>query len=299
MKLTLIILVIILVIAIVAYVGVSWFIANKFLQVKHTTFTEKSSDIAPNATDFEVKTSDNISISGWLFKNNNAACVIALAPGIHQNRISGDYGGQGIAQMAISKGYGVLMYDPRGSGFSGGNTLGFGSTEVRDINAVIKYLTDNGYNEKNIGIIGSSLGAITTLQDLDQTKNIGAVIVDSAATAIQPIIEREMKKEKIPAFLNPGIFAVSKIFYGVDIPSVRPIDKVAANTQKPILFIHGTKDSFIPFSNSEDLVKASGPQSKLVAFEGADHVKSFTSNPELFEQEVFSFIESQMPQCNK
>lgn len=296
MKIAFIIIGILLILGIVAYFGISWFIANKFLQPKHIQFTEKSSSIAPNAIDFEVKTTDNIDLKGWFFKNN-ASCAIVLVPGIHQNRVSGDYGGQGIAQMALSKGYGVVMYDPRGSGLSGGKTLGFGDTEVRDVNAVIKYLIDQGYPEKNIGIIGSSLGAITTLQDLDETNKLGALVVDSAASVIQPIIEREMRKEKIPSFLNFGIFAVSKIIYGVDIPSVRPIDKVKEYSSKPILFIHGVKDSFIPFSNSEELVKASGPQSKLVAFENADHVGSFKTDPKLFESEVFSFLESQMPQC--
>lgn len=293
-----IILGVILLVIVIAYFGVSWFIANKFLQPKHIQFTEESSAIAPNAIDFSVITSDNIDLKGWFFKNN-AACAIILVPGIHQNRVSGDYGGTGIAQMALSKGYGVVMYDPRGSGFSGGNILGFGATEVRDVNAVIKYLTDQGYNFKNIGIIGSSLGAITTLQDLDETNTLGALVVDSAATAILPIIEREMVKEKIPTFLNPGIFMVSKIVYGVDIPSVMPIDKVKEYSTKPILFIHGVKDSFIPFSNSEELVKASGSQSKLVAFKNADHVQSFKTDPEFFETEVFSFISSQMPQCGQ
>ncbi len=297
LKTILIILAILFVLGVAAYVGISWFIANKFLQPKHLTFTQKSSAIGPGAQDFEVNTTDNINLKGWFFKNN-ATCAVVLVPGIHQNRISGDYGGQGIAQLALEKGYGVIMYDPRGSGFSGGNTLGFGATEVRDVNAVLKYLTDSGYASKNIAVIGSSLGGITTLQDLDITKDLGAVIVDSAATAIKPIIEREMVKEKIPTFMNPGIFLASKLLYGVDIGSVRPIDKVKEYSSKPILFIHGVKDVFIPFQNSEELLKASSPQSKLVAFADADHVQSFKTDPELFEKEVFSFLSAQMPQCS-
>ncbi len=297
MKKIIIAAVVIIVIGIIAYFGVSFYIAQKFLKPLHIQFTEKSTDIAPQAIDFEVKTSDNIDISGWLFKNNEAACVILLVPGIHQNRISGDYGGQGIAQLALASGYGVAMYDPRGSGFSGGNTLGFGSTEVNDVNSVTQYLADQGYAKENIALIGSSLGAITTLQNLDQTKELGALVVDSAATSIQPIIEREMLKEGIPSFLNPGVFFVSKVIYGADIGSVVPIEKVAKYSSKPILFIHGVKDSFIPFSNSEELVKASGDQSKLVVFQNADHVQSFKTDPELFETEVFSYLSSQMPQC--
>lgn len=295
MKITLVIFGIVLSL-IILYIGISFYIVHKFLQPKHTTFTEKSTVIAPNAIDLNIKTSDNIDLSGWFFKNDSK-CAIILVPGIHQNRISGDYGGKGIAQLALNKGYGVVMYDPRGSGFSEGTILGFGYTEVNDINAVIKYLNNSGYKVQNIGIIGSSLGAITTLQDLDSLKNIGAIVVDSPASAMQPIIERELKKEKIPAFLNPGIFLISNLVYGVGITAVRPIDKVTANSNKPILFIHGVKDEFIPFKNSEDLLNASGPQSKLVAFPDANHVKSFTTDPELYEKEVFSFMSSQMPQC--
>ncbi len=286
-------------IGLIGYIGASVFIANKFLKPLYTQFSEKSTVVAPDAVDFNVKTSDNIDISGWLFKNNGAKCAVMLAPGIHKNRISGDYGGVQIAQLLLANGYGVVMYDPRGTGLSDGNTVGFGATEGRDVLAVLEYLTDNGYSAKDIGIIGSSLGGITTLQNLDTLKDTGAIIADSAATAILPIIEREMKKENIPSFLNPGIFTAAKILYGVDIPSVRPIDKVAKNTDTPILYIHGVKDSFIPFSNSEELVKASGESSKLIAFENADHVGSFKSDPDLYEAEVFSFLSTRMPQCSQ
>lgn len=297
MKIALIIICVVLLLGIIAYGGASIYIARKFVAPLHTQFTEESSAIGPGALDFTIKTSDNVDISGWFFRNNSQ-CAILLAPGIHQNRISGDYGGQGIAQMALTKGYGVIMYDPRGSGKSGGDVLGFGSTEVNDINAVLKYVKEQGYVSSNIGIIGSSLGAITTLQNLNNLQDIGGIIADSGASSLQPIIERELKKEGIPSFVNPGIFLAAKLVYGVDIPGVRPIDKVKANSSKPILFIHGVKDSFIPFSNSEELVKASGPQSKLVAFETADHVESFKKDPELFEKEVFTYLENQMPQCS-
>lgn len=291
-----VILLIIIVLSLLVYFGISFYIANKFIQPKHIAFTEKSDVVGPNATDFSIKTIDNIDLSGWYFKNN-AKCAVVLIPGIHQNRISGDYGGMGIAKLALSKGYGVVMYDPRGSGESGGSVIGFGSTEVNDINAVLSYLEKAGVTAQHTAIIGSSLGAITTLQDLDVTHNAGALVVDSAATSIKPLIERELIKEKIPTFLNPGIFLITKIVYGVDIPGVRPIDKVAAYKSKPILFIHGVKDSFIPFSNSEELVRASGPDSRLVAFPNADHVQSFKADPQLYEDEVFSFISQQMPQC--
>lgn len=299
MKIVVIIAIVVLCVGIIGYIGTSVFIANKFLKPLYTQFTQQSTDIAPDGIDFNVKTSDNLNISGWLFKNNGAKCAIVLIPGIHQNRISGDYGGQGIAQLLLANDYGVAVYDPRGTGLSGGNTVGFGSTEGRDVLAVLKYLSDNGYSKKDIGLIGSSLGGITTLQNLDALKDTGAIIVDSAATAVMPIIEREMKKENIPSFLNPGIFTAAKIIFGVDIASVRPIDKVTSNTDTPILFMHGTKDSFIPFENSKELVAASGSESKLVAFEDADHVQSFKTNPQLFEQTVFSFLSQQMPQCTQ
>lgn len=295
MKILIIIGIILIVLAAI-YVGASFFIVNKFLQPQHATFPEKSTAVAPDAIDFNVTTSDNLNLKGWLFKNNSM-CMVIFVPGIHQNRASGDYGGIGIAKLALGKGYGVVMYDPRGSGFSEGNTLGFGSTEVRDVDAILKYTAENGYSPENTAIIGSSLGAITTLQNLNALKDLGAIVVDSSATAIQPILERELHKQNVPVFMNPGIFLVAKTFYGVDIASVRPIDKVTANPTKPILFIHGVKDGFIPFSNSEELVKASGPSSKLVAFKDADHVKSFKTDPTLYEDEVFSFISQQMPQC--
>lgn len=292
-----IVLAVIFVLLIVGYFGVSWYIAHVFATSAGLQFTEKSSVVSPNAKEFTVITSDNVSVSGWYFEStNNNSCAIILVPGFGQNRVNSSYGSVQIAKELLANGYNVAMFDPRGSGLSEKTRLGFGSTEGNDILGVLSFVNDQETASKNIGIIADSLGAITTLQFLPKLSGVGAIVVDSPAERIQPLVEKSLRERNIPSFLFPGIFIAAKYIFGADVFSVRPIDKVA-NSSRELLFLHGDKDTTISIQNSRNLSAASNPKNKLVVFSEAEHVQTYKTDPEKYRTEVFGFLFSQMPQC--
>lgn len=282
---------------VLAYVGVSIFIANKFTTPHHNPLTVGKDAVSANSKDVEFTTADNVLLKAWSFPVEAAKCAVIFIPGVDQNRINPDYNGVQLTKDTLAEGYSVLLYDPRGSGTSGGDRIGYGSLEGQDIRAAIKYMNTQGFPSENIGLIGSSLGAITTLQNIELLDDVGAVVVDSPGTEMTPLIENGLKTEHVPTFLAPGIFTAAKYLFGVDIMSVRPIDHVGKTPDRAILYLHGVADSLIPVENSRTLVKASSSKSKLVEFAGAEHVKTYSTNPELYRTEVFSFLKDQMPQC--
>lgn len=288
-----------LIILLTAYLGISLYIANTLSTSQNLQFSNSLSDVDKNGKEFTTKTRDNITISGWFFPSiQNKKCAIVLVPGFGQNRVDPSYGGIPIAQDLLKNGYGVAMFDPRGSGYSQKTRLGFGSKEGEDTLAVISYLSSQGIQPQNTGIIANSLGAITTLQFLKDYKNVGAIVVDSPAEAIQPFVERGLHDRNIPSFLFPGIFFMSKYFLSIDIPSVRPIDKIKEDTNRKLLFLHGEDDTLITPSNSLHLQQLSNPASKRVVFKNAGHVQTYKTNPELYKESVYSFLKDELPGCN-
>lgn len=282
----------------ILYFGISLLIAFTLSQPSKVHFNEASSVVSPDGIDATFKTSDQVTISGWYFPSSaSPSCVAILVPGFGQTRISSEYGNVKIARDLIGEGYGVLMFDPRGSGLSTNTQLGFGSTEGRDVLGAVKYLNSQGVPSKNIGILANSLGAIATLQFLPQLKDVGAIVADSPATTIQPLVENSLRERNIPSFLYPGIFIAAKYILGVDVPSVRPIDMVT-NSQREILYLHAEKDKTIPLQNSKDLLAASNPKSKLIVFPNAQHSQTYKTDPVKYRTEVFSFLSLQLPQCN-
>ena len=65
-----------------------------------------------------------------------------------------------------------------------------------------------------------------------------------------------------------------------------------ANTNIPILFIHGSEDNFVPVSMSRANYDACAAYKKeLCIIPDAGHAESYYRHPELYEKTVFGFIE--------
>jgi fermentation-respiration switch protein FrsA (DUF1100 family) len=91
----------------------------------------------------------------------------------------------------------------------------------------------------------------------------------------------------------PGGELASELF-GLN-PNLRPVDAVRALPGRAFLFFHGGADTFIPVSNASRLAHAStNRESKLVIVPGADHVKSYRTNPSLYLGTLHAFIDQQV-----
>lgn len=277
-----------------AYAGFSIYIADTLTKSAHTPLSKTPDTIASENENIVFKTQDRLTLRGWLFPNNNAKNLIIFVPGFNLNRVNEDYGTVSIAKVALQKGYAVLMYDPRGTGESAGNRNGFGSLEWVDVVAAISFAKSKGYSQQNIALIGNSQGAITILSAADKLENVGAIVADSAATKMEPFVERGIADRHIPSIFYPGIFFFAKTFFDIDVASVRPIDTVKNVPNRIFLFLHGAKDSLIPVANSKELLKNSNPKSTLVIFPGARHVQTFKTNSKLYNTSVFDFLDSQL-----
>lgn len=61
--------------------------------------------------------------------------------------------------------------------------------------------------------------------------------------------------------------------------------------EKPILFIHGSADDYVPFYMQKELYDAcSAPKEYLVA-ENAVHARSYYTNPELYNEAITEFMQ--------
>lgn len=82
---------------------------------------------------------DDIHLSGWYVPSENRA-VIILLHGFGANRLEM----KSRADVLVHHGYGVLLYDLRGHGESGGDVRAFGWQDVGDVNAALEFLSRSG-----------------------------------------------------------------------------------------------------------------------------------------------------------
>ena len=184
-------------------------------------------------------------------------------------------------------GYSVVLYDQRGFGDSTG-FCSLGHFEKHDLAAIADWVRERLGEDTVIGLHGESLGAITILEALGIVPGIAFAIPDSCSTTVFSIFKAVTHLPAFP-FLS-GINLWARLHHGADLRDVRPIDRVA-NSDVPILFIHGTKDWPMPYTESEKLYAAAkNPLSRLELFEGVWHTGAHMMEPERYVNAVHDFV---------
>jgi dipeptidyl aminopeptidase/acylaminoacyl peptidase len=275
----------------VIFVGTSGYLGYSMTRVKRVP-VEGNPNIMGLA--YEVVTFPSIdtklTLHGWLLPSSSSQQVIIMVHGNGRNRVDPSIGTLEIASGLVEHGYNVLMFDLRGYGESDGSTVSGGYYERRDLEGAVKYMRERGF--EHIGVLGFSLGAVTSLLAGAEDKDIDAIVSDSSFADLQDIMEQEFsKRTHAPKlFLNPILFMI-KIMYGVDFTAIRPVKYVAEIAPRPILFIHGEEDETIPVSHAYRLLEASGNSlNELWVVEGAGHTQSYKTHPEEYIKRITEFF---------
>jgi pimeloyl-ACP methyl ester carboxylesterase len=121
---------------------------------------------------------DGLQMAGWFIPSKNRATIILL------HGSGGDRTGMiWHAKQLIQAGYGVLMYDERASGESGGTHRSYGWEDPRDVRGAIRFVREKyGTDTNRIGIAGCSMGAQIALQGAAYNSEIEAVWADGTGT---------------------------------------------------------------------------------------------------------------------
>lgn len=193
------------------------------------------------------------------------------------------YNSQGREMGAFAKlysemGFHVLMPDNRGHGQSGGDYIGFGWHDRRDIVQWIQYVLKRSGPEMQIMLHGVSMGGATVLMAggerlPDQVK---CIVSDCAYTSIRDILTYQLKQMyKLPPFpLLPVTSLVCKLRAGYFFGEGSALEQVA-KTRLPILFIHGDKDAFVPFEMVHRLAAAAVGDKELYVVPAAVHANAY------------------------
>ncbi len=131
--------------------------------------------------DVTLTSSDGVELAAWYIPSRNQAAIILLH-GHSGNRL----GVMHQAEALVKAGYGVLMYDLRAHGSSGGRRFARSQAGVDDLLTAVSYLSKRPeINAAGIGVMGVSVGGLFALQAAAQTVAIRAVVADGPSLATE------------------------------------------------------------------------------------------------------------------
>lgn len=235
---------------------------------------------------FEAR--DGLRLSAWLLPAEAVTTAIVLVPGGGTNRLmgSGDLTLR-VARMLTVGGHSVLMYDPRGTGRSGGSRMSYGALEWQDLAGAVDFLATRGYKSANVGVLGWSMGAATAMRATEHVR-FGALALDSplgqlTVEQIQAFISQAMALPRaaiwpLAAFIRTGGFSAAKLMWGMDLAH-DPARSLRAHPL-PTLVIHGLGDRLVLPSAGRAAAAAAGEHLRGAHFlECVAHVEAANDEP--------------------
>lgn len=247
----------------------------------------------PPGLGFEVEeaafeSEDGITLAGWYAPSQNGSTIILLH-GYGGNRTGMIWH----ARQLVGAGYGVLMYDERASGESGGTYRSYGWEDPRDVFGAIQYISSRN---ENIGIAGCSIGANIALYSAALYPELGAVWADGAAS----VRAQDMPPPTDPviALFIAGNYTLDWVYtikLGIEAPTPltdiideiapRPITLVGGGTQRPLL---GSESSRYTLRYA----KIAGDNAQAWIIPEATHCDGPYVRPEEYSKRMIEFFNS-------
>ena len=223
------------------------------------------------------------------YYDNNSTCTILL---FHGYRSSAVHDFSCAVEMYYKMGFNILLADQRAHGKSEGKYITFGVNESRDVLTWVEFVNQH-FAPKQVIISGISMGATTVLLSLrlPLPQNVKGVIADCGFTSPAEIIAKVGKDSfKINAKpLIPFLNLACKFLGKFSITQLSTVDTVK-NTDLPIMFIHGEKDTFVPCEMTKTTFKNCKDNCRMFLSREAGHGTSFLLDTEPLINELKSFL---------
>jgi pimeloyl-ACP methyl ester carboxylesterase len=208
---------------------------------------------------------DGVALSGWYRAPAQPAAVL-LVHGHGANRMQM----LDEAELLAGEGYGVLLFDLRAHGESGGQVATSGAHEQLDVRAALAALRRQpGMAGARIGAIGFSVGGIALAGAAARDQAVAALVLQAAAPTLAENFDADYPKDR------PGERWTSRAVHEQTgkfrIADVRPIDHVPRLAKRPLLLVYGERDPMFSQATRERMLQAAGDGASLWVVQGAGH----------------------------
>lgn len=270
---------------------------NSFLGKESYHNTNYKTPFKNNSQSVYIKSYDNLKLHAHIIKNHALSNIwVIMCHGYSGNapRL------KRMASLFYKMGINVLAPDARGHGKSEGNYIGMGWNERFDIINWANLIISKNKDAKII-LYGISMGGATVMMTSGEKlpQNVKCIIEDCGYTSVWDELNyqfRKFLKHRFSLISNLILILISletKIRAKYSFKEASALKQVK-KSRIPILFIHGSKDKFVPTFMVDKLYSAANCKKEKLIIEGAAHAESYEFCPGLYEKTVQNFIEKNL-----
>jgi pimeloyl-ACP methyl ester carboxylesterase len=231
--------------------------------------------------DVSFRSSDGVRLAAWYVPSRNGAGIVLVHGG------GGSRDGLRLhATMLARHGFGVLLYDERGRGQSGGRSNAFGWDWSGDVDAAVTFLEQHGV--RRVGVLGLSTGAEVALTSAADDHRIAAVVADGAEARTMDDFEHQSGLDKWSSLPYWGVTTVAVHVIRHTKPAP-PLDELVGKiAPRPLLLIE----------SNDAAEKALAPvwarvdgRPGVLWHVGAAHTKGLATHPAAYRQRVLGLFD--------
>lgn len=199
-----------------------------------------------------------------------------------------------LSDYYLKNGFAMLLPDARAHGDSEGDYIGFGCLDRKDALVWIDRAIQEAGEDAEIILHGTSMGGATVLMasGLQLPSQVKGIVSDCGFTSPKEVFTHVLNSMyHLPSFpVIQGADVVNKKLagYGMDECNAK---REVAKAKLPILFIHGSKDTFVPCQMCYDIYACCASPKKILIVEGASHAESYYKETEKYEQTLTEFLD--------
>lgn len=256
------------------------------------TYTPFEMELPGEAVRFPSRMGDH-HVSGWFIPYPNATTAILVCPGYR----TGKEDTLGLCHFLWKAGHTVLVFDYYGHGSETGTPVTLGYREMQDFLGAMDYLKARVPNTP-IGVMAYSMGAAIAIMCSKYTPEIEAFVVDSSFATHAGVVDYNVRRAlRIPS--APFIWLADRLLSwraGYRFRQVEPLRDIAHISTRPLLIIHGGRDTIVdPHDAFRLYAAASGPKELWIVPE-ADHCGAYFADRSLYVRKVVAFFKEHLKQ---
>ena len=234
-------------------------------------------------SDVELRAKDGTKLSGWYVPSRNGAAVVLVHGG------GGDRNGVRLHALLLARhGYGVLLYDERGRGRSGGTNQAMGWNWVQDVEAAVDYARAHG--ARRVGVLGLSTGAEVVVTAAAHDERIRAVVAEGVINRDLADTTHQRASDNVTGFPYWAVtYAALAVETGTRPPEPLTEDLLRKIAPRPLLIV-ASKTNTPEAVVAPAWKKAAGPTAQLWLVQ-AGHTKALATYPRQYERRVVGLFD--------